>query len=349
MEETAETYLGHEVGNIVVRVPAYFDDSQRQAIRDAGAISGLNVLRIINEPEAATKPRGIPEPSSRAKLSLQDESPGGNSKANPELMLQSALWILQMAFLLLQSGPQAQASQATGGLLGRVRNLPGPRPPVDQALRPRDKGAKRTSKGGYIVLTFVALIAVVAMFYLSKLSFEEMFVTWHWKANDDCLIQYDNKVVSIMAHIMAEQVAKGRGAIKTAPSDEYLWLAKQILFFIESHHIGNEVQEKTTIHPKFEGGKWVTRTGTPPELAASTPASTSNCATTNASVHAFADDSDVAHDKRERPQPGLTEGPRQPRELQPGPPTSRGRPNKGSAEDSKQLKQLQLRLPQLHH
>ena len=46
---------------------------------------------------------------SRAKLSLQDESPGETSKVNPELMLQSALWILQMAYLLLQSGPQAQA------------------------------------------------------------------------------------------------------------------------------------------------------------------------------------------------------------------------------------------------
>ena len=49
---------------------------------------------------------------------------------------------------------------------------------MDQALRPRDKGAKQTSKGGYIVLTFVALIAIVAMYYLSKVSFEEMFVTW---------------------------------------------------------------------------------------------------------------------------------------------------------------------------
>ena len=56
MKETAETYLGHEVGNIVVSVPAYFDDSQRQAIKDAGAITGLNVLRVINEPKAATKP-----------------------------------------------------------------------------------------------------------------------------------------------------------------------------------------------------------------------------------------------------------------------------------------------------
>ena len=98
MEKNTDTYSGHEVGKIMVSVPAYFDDSQRQAIKDAGAITGLNVLRVINEPKAATKPRGIPEPSSRvSKLSLQDESPGGTSKANPQLMLQSALWILQMA------------------------------------------------------------------------------------------------------------------------------------------------------------------------------------------------------------------------------------------------------------
>ena len=64
MKDTAETYLGHEVRNVVVSVPAYFDDSQRQAIKDAGAISGLNVLRIINEPKAVMKSRGIPEPSS---------------------------------------------------------------------------------------------------------------------------------------------------------------------------------------------------------------------------------------------------------------------------------------------
>ena len=144
-------------------------------------------------------------------------------------MLQSALWMLQMAFLLLQSGPQAQASQATGGLLGRVQNLPGPRPPVDQALRPRDKGAKRASKEGstatrylYIVLTLVALITGVSIFYLSKVSFKEMFVTRPWKANDDCLIQYENKVVSIMAHIMAVQAAKDRCAIERTPGDEYL-------------------------------------------------------------------------------------------------------------------------------
>ena len=127
----------------------------------------------------------LPEPSSRAsKLSLQDESPGGTYKANPELMLQSALWMLQMAFLLLQSGPQAQASQATSGLPGKVRNFPGPHPPVDRTLGPRDKGARRASKGGskdnrylYIVLTFVALSTGISMFYLSKVSLKEMFAT----------------------------------------------------------------------------------------------------------------------------------------------------------------------------
>jgi hypothetical protein len=56
MKEIAEAYLGKEVKNAVVTVPAYFNDSQRQATKDAGAISGLNVLRIINEPTAAPLP-----------------------------------------------------------------------------------------------------------------------------------------------------------------------------------------------------------------------------------------------------------------------------------------------------
>ena len=53
MKEVAEAYLGKEVKNIVVTVPAYYNYIQRQATKDAGAISGLNVLRIINEPTAA--------------------------------------------------------------------------------------------------------------------------------------------------------------------------------------------------------------------------------------------------------------------------------------------------------
>ena len=53
MKAIAEAYLGHDVKDAVVTVPAYFNDSQRQATKDAGVISGLNVLRIINEPTAA--------------------------------------------------------------------------------------------------------------------------------------------------------------------------------------------------------------------------------------------------------------------------------------------------------
>ncbi|HKZ72010.1 MAG TPA: molecular chaperone DnaK [Nitrospirota bacterium] len=59
MKQTAEDYLGETVTEAVITVPAYFDDSQRQATKDAGRISGLNVLRIINEPTAASLAYGL--------------------------------------------------------------------------------------------------------------------------------------------------------------------------------------------------------------------------------------------------------------------------------------------------
>uniref|UniRef100_A0A673KJG1 Stress-70 protein, mitochondrial n=1 Tax=Sinocyclocheilus rhinocerous TaxID=307959 RepID=A0A673KJG1_9TELE len=59
MKETAENYLGHAVKNAVITVPAYFNDSQRQATKDAGQIAGLNVLRVINEPTAAALAYGL--------------------------------------------------------------------------------------------------------------------------------------------------------------------------------------------------------------------------------------------------------------------------------------------------
>jgi len=59
MKETAEAYLGQDVKDAVITVPAYFNDSQRQATKDAGVISGLNVLRIINEPTAAAIAYGL--------------------------------------------------------------------------------------------------------------------------------------------------------------------------------------------------------------------------------------------------------------------------------------------------
>merc|ERR1712172_140549 len=59
MKEIAEAYLGSKINDAVVTVPAYFNDSQRQATKDAGTISGLNVLRIINEPTAAAIAYGL--------------------------------------------------------------------------------------------------------------------------------------------------------------------------------------------------------------------------------------------------------------------------------------------------
>ena len=67
MKEIAEAYLGEEVTDAVITCPAYFNDSQRQATKDAGAIAGLNVLRIINEPTAAAIGYGLDKKSSSEK------------------------------------------------------------------------------------------------------------------------------------------------------------------------------------------------------------------------------------------------------------------------------------------
>merc|ERR1711862_1014215 len=59
MRDIAENYLGTSVKNVVVTVPAYFNDGQRQATKDAGTIAGLNVVRILNEPTAAAIAYGL--------------------------------------------------------------------------------------------------------------------------------------------------------------------------------------------------------------------------------------------------------------------------------------------------
>jgi heat shock protein 1/8 len=59
MRQTVETYLGHEAKDVVITVPAYFNDAQRQATKDAGMIAGLNVIRLINEPTAASISYGL--------------------------------------------------------------------------------------------------------------------------------------------------------------------------------------------------------------------------------------------------------------------------------------------------
>jgi len=77
MKEIAEAYLGGTVSNAVITVPAYFNDSQRQATKDAGVISGLNVLRIINEPTAAAIAYGLDKKVSGEKHVLIYDLGGG--------------------------------------------------------------------------------------------------------------------------------------------------------------------------------------------------------------------------------------------------------------------------------
>merc|ERR1712050_295317 len=77
MKETAEAYLGSKVNDAVITVPAYFNDSQRQATKDAGTISGMNVLRIINEPTAAAIAYGLDKKGSGERNVLIFDLGGG--------------------------------------------------------------------------------------------------------------------------------------------------------------------------------------------------------------------------------------------------------------------------------
>jgi L1 cell adhesion molecule like protein len=77
MKEIAEAYLGTHVKDAVITVPAYFNDGQRQATKDAGAIAGLNVLRIINEPTAAALAYGLGDNSEKEKTVLIFDLGGG--------------------------------------------------------------------------------------------------------------------------------------------------------------------------------------------------------------------------------------------------------------------------------
>jgi molecular chaperone DnaK len=72
MKKTAEDYLGEEVTEAVITVPAYFNDSQRQATKDAGKIAGLNVRRIINEPTAAALAYGLDKKGADRKVAVYD-------------------------------------------------------------------------------------------------------------------------------------------------------------------------------------------------------------------------------------------------------------------------------------
>lgn len=72
MKEIAESYLGKKVVNAVVTVPAYFNDNQRQATKDAGTIAGLNVVRVVNEPTAAAIAYGLDRVGEERQIIVYD-------------------------------------------------------------------------------------------------------------------------------------------------------------------------------------------------------------------------------------------------------------------------------------
>lgn len=86
MKEIAEAFLGTNITDAVVTVPAYFNDAQRQATKDAGVIAGLNVLRIINEPTAASIAYGLDKKSNEKNVLIFDMG-GKRHNLLPEVQL----------------------------------------------------------------------------------------------------------------------------------------------------------------------------------------------------------------------------------------------------------------------
>lgn len=83
MKEIAETYIGQKIDGVVITVPAYFNDAQRSATKDAGHIAGLNVLRIINEPTAAALAYGLDKQQSSDEKNILIFDFGGKPQVLP--------------------------------------------------------------------------------------------------------------------------------------------------------------------------------------------------------------------------------------------------------------------------
>lgn len=82
LKETVESFIGHPLKKVVITVPAYFNDSQRQATKDAGAIAGLEVLRIINEPTAAAIAYGLDKTDDKKEKNILVFDCGGKYNNN---------------------------------------------------------------------------------------------------------------------------------------------------------------------------------------------------------------------------------------------------------------------------
>lgn len=96
MKKTAEDYLGAEVTDAVITVPAYFNDAQRQATKEAGEIAGLNVRRIVNEPTAASLAYGLDKSDRDMKIAVFDLGGGTFDISILELVMVFSKYALPM-------------------------------------------------------------------------------------------------------------------------------------------------------------------------------------------------------------------------------------------------------------
>ncbi|KAH9487552.1 hypothetical protein Btru_072687 [Bulinus truncatus] len=124
MKETAEAYLGQKVTDAVITVPACFNDSQRQATKDAGAIAGLNVLRIINEPTAAALAYGLDKGQRGEKNVLIFDFGGG---------------IFDVSILTINEGSMFEVKATAGHSDACVQHVNEPRELSQAALKPPSK------------------------------------------------------------------------------------------------------------------------------------------------------------------------------------------------------------------
>jgi molecular chaperone DnaK len=109
LKRDAESYLGSEVTEAVITVPAYFGDAQRQATKEAGEIAGLNVLRIINEPTAAALAYGLQKEGADETVLMA--APGSVGHAAPWSRCSSSPRSGLEDFVILFSRPEAQGAQ----------------------------------------------------------------------------------------------------------------------------------------------------------------------------------------------------------------------------------------------
>ena len=91
LKETTEAYIGHPLKKVVITVPAYFNDAQRQATKDAGVIAGLEVLRIINEPTAAAIAYGLDKTDSKKEKNILVFDCGGKNVLLPMVQAHSSI------------------------------------------------------------------------------------------------------------------------------------------------------------------------------------------------------------------------------------------------------------------